>query len=700
MIAALAMMILLAPTTHAGWFWKDAVEIQIPWARVGDRYSFDVEQPALEVRIPEDGEPETFQEYTQAVVLVEGSSQAVDAYGISRETVATRVDVLKDGELLSAERCHQLAGGATAVRTDVLVDRGSRGFGWSMSRSVGPVDLSSEAEGRSTVLARFGTSSCSGPTAFQGRALREGETVPLKDLVFAEADEMPDLLSQPAAAIEYAGRDALLFRFSVQDVLRAMAAESGEKIDGIDEYTGEFEFILADDIPILASAVFDVDGPGDEDDLHMRLALSGIALGSGESIEPGAGSLPERNPAVDFAAPEPLAVADEELELALPYAVAFDALMRDPQAGFGAWLAEHPMALLTMAFYHVDTFRSGLPAEADVDGAWLLFFADGGGSYQAQIESMSGVSTPLAPITAPRSVVRVTDSSSFPSDAPDWTYALPAELPTASGLARLSSAAGIEPGTIEEIFYYLGGTSASPEAYATISQVSVFGENDEGLAVGLDLTRGAMTSLSSYSIERAEGVLALQPVAGGVAAPRASAFQGLEAPPAFVVSATAAAGIALLAGLVKVILLPLFTRLRRDRLLDNPVRARLYERIRAEPGIHLAELEEFLGIGKGATRHHVDQLARHKLVFVLDDAGYSRVYASGHVPLDVARRTAVLRAGSNARVYELYATRPSSSLREAARELGMSAPSVHRAKKRLVREGLLPAATSAEIARA
>jgi len=63
-----------------------------------------------------------------------------------------------------------------------------------------------------------------------------------------------------------------------------------------------------------------------------------------------------------------------------------------------------------------------------------------------------------------------------------------------------------------------------------------------------------------------------------------------------------------------------------------------------------------------------------------------------------ARRLASLRPGSLREVYDLFAGQPPLTLRAAARRLGMSAPSVYRAKRRLEREGLLSAPGPVQVA--
>ena len=170
---------------------------------------------------------------------------------------------------------------------------------------------------------------------------------------------------------------------------------------------------------------------------------------------------------------------------------------------------------------------------------------------------------------------------------------------------------------------------------------------------------------------------------------RASIFDGLPTIPSPEAGLAVGAAGLVLALAVKLVLLPLYTRLSRDRLLKHPMRARLIEIVRREPGIHFAGLACEAGFTEGATRHHVAKLVAGGHLAELRDEGFARLYVAGSVPPEAARRFSALRGATHRRVYELFAAEPRLSLREAARRLGLSAPTVFRSVRKLRAAGLL-----------
>src|SRR5688500_18149623 len=60
--------------------------------------------------------------------------------------------------------------------------------------------------------------------------------------------------------------------------------------------------------------------------------------------------------------------------------------------------------------------------------------------------------------------------------------------------------------------------------------------------------------------------------------------------------------------------LPLFTRLLRPKLLDQPVRSGIYDLVDAEPGIHHAAIAQRLGLAEGQALYHLDVLTRERLL--------------------------------------------------------------------------------------
>lgn len=153
----------------------------------------------------------------------------------------------------------------------------------------------------------------------------------------------------------------------------------------------------------------------------------------------------------------------------------------------------------------------------------------------------------------------------------------------------------------------------------------------------------------------------------------------------------AGAGILVLLGMVwKLAILPLFARLMPGRVMEHPVRGRIYERVRIEPGISEMELVDFVGLSRKVTKHHLAQLLRARILGKVQIGERASYFVSGEIPPEVARRAALLRSDSTRAVYELYQANPTVTLRDAAMRLNRTAPTVWVTKRKLENEGLLP----------
>ena len=62
------------------------------------------------------------------------------------------------------------------------------------------------------------------------------------------------------------------------------------------------------------------------------------------------------------------------------------------------------------------------------------------------------------------------------------------------------------------------------------------------------------------------------------------------------------------------LLYPLYTRLTKDKLLENFTRGRIYGHIEANPGIHYSELLRALKLSNGTLAYHLKTLEREGLV--------------------------------------------------------------------------------------
>jgi len=107
--------------------------------------------------------------------------------------------------------------------------------------------------------------------------------------------------------------------------------------------------------------------------------------------------------------------------------------------------------------------------------------------------------------------------------------------------------------------------------------------------------------------EASDGLAAALPMLGDSAQtqPRHSEQASLPAGPAAGTGVHAGALLGLLYWLVNFVLVPLFSRITRDEVLESQLRRRLLQAIREQPGVHMARLIELTGLGNGATRHHL-----------------------------------------------------------------------------------------------
>ena len=667
----LLLAILMLPTASAGWFARDEpLTITVAPSRAGDllQYEEDAEHTTWET-LPDGTQVEHRRNVTWTyVVHVEGAARAVDKYGIERDTVAYRIDQKEGSALRASERCHALQGGTQVVRRDVLHGDVSTFGGGASQAWVGPVEVGrSRTSVEHQLLSTWWDWSCRGQNLLPERTFREGETVPLETFLTEAAGV--GVASRPAQATTFHGHPALLLTYDVP-VMEGYV----------------LELTLADGLPDVVRRIGHA--PGVE--RPQRLELVGIEPGTGPALPtPSGATLPPVNPSAKLRPSDPLAFDDAAWGLDYRFADAVAALRLDPRVGLAEWLAAHPEAHLSVAWY-AEQEQPGTAGVPRRTAMWYVVYAHEGQAFHAASIRSIGVAGLLPGVPA------AVENWGGPGEySPPTTPELPPRVPDSATLAALARSQGVDPAGVTQLAYSVwameGRTTGILFAESATSssggRTEARGVYVDALAAGL----GALTT--SETVTTTEGLLA-PPGSGGLEQDeRVSTLSALAGPGVGVgLGVGAATGLALLVVAAKFLLFPLFTRLLRARLLDNPVRARLYERVRAEPGIRQAEVVDYLGVGEGAARHHLAQLVRHRFVVESREGAVPTYYAAGEVPPEVARRAAVLRSASARRVYDAYAAAPGMTLREAAASLGMSAPSVHRQKRKLEAAGLLPAA--------
>lgn len=679
---ALTAALLFTPTSAAAWFFSpEPPTVHVGHGRLGDAARFETVGRTVITTAEEGTLREDKRAFNQTdVTLVEGPSSALDKYGIERDTIAFRHDAFNADGLFASEVCHQLAGGVERVRGDMLIGRG--GSSSSYSSNLGPIDLGSgRAESRVTSGESFYDEPCFGTTRLAGRDLAVAEQLELQELLPGILGSFATQLSSPGELQTFHGRDALNFTFELRE-------------EGEDENLTLW-FVLADGLSIVAETGYHF-----SEDWNAVTRLVGQQGGAGPQLPADSGlRLPERDPDGKFAVYDPLSIDDRSLQLRFPFAEAYAWAVGNPKSSLKPWLDAHPNAWLELAFYS----RGAGPAPTiDSDGFWLLAFTDGHDATTAVVERNALEIGPLRRSLVPVSAFDLLDGFGDSQRMGSTEAPTPAIIATSQQIAERATAAGVRLEAISSVVFFIYSDEGKPGAYLHITEVGRDRDDGTKKSAGIDMLSGGLAYADTQEQRSEESGILEGPATGDFDRAPVTALSALAGPGIGngLASGAALTGLALLVVAVKFLLIPLFTRLRRASLLDNPTRSRLYERIRAEPGIHQAELVDYAGLARSVVARHLDQLQRHRFVVALTNEGFSRYYAAGEVPPDLARREAALRAGSRRAVYDLYASRPTVSLRDAARELGMSAPSVHRAKKQLETAGLLPAHAEALVTRA
>lgn len=82
-------------------------------------------------------------------------------------------------------------------------------------------------------------------------------------------------------------------------------------------------------------------------------------------------------------------------------------------------------------------------------------------------------------------------------------------------------------------------------------------------------------------------------------------------------------------GIFKFLLLPLFTRTRKDEALDHFTRGQIYEYIKSNPGVHYSQIMHRFELKNGTLSHHLNILEKQEYIKSQMDGMYRRFYPTG-----------------------------------------------------------------------
>ena len=120
------------------------------------------------------------------------------------------------------------------------------------------------------------------------------------------------------------------------------------------------------------------------------------------------------------------------------------------------------------------------------------------------------------------------------------------------------------------------------------------------------------------------------------------------------------------------LLVPLYSRIKRENTLDNYIRGQIHGYILAKPGCHYNQIKQTLHLNNGTLAYHLRKLEREEFIKSARDGMYKRFYPVG---LKIPKREIKLSAMQE-RILEIIRHHPGVSQKEVATEVGISAPAV------------------------
>ena len=131
-------------------------------------------------------------------------------------------------------------------------------------------------------------------------------------------------------------------------------------------------------------------------------------------------------------------------------------------------------------------------------------------------------------------------------------------------------------------------------------------------------------------------------------------------------------------------LIPLYTKIRHDAVLDNFTRGRIYEHIRMNPGEHFSGLKKTLELRSGSLTYHLKVLEKEDYIKSTRDGMYKRFYPVG-MKIDDAKKSRSIQE----LILEQLIKNPRSSQKEIAKALGVDKSTVNYHINMMVGAGII-----------
>ncbi|MGA1820675.1 MAG: helix-turn-helix domain-containing protein [Thermoplasmatota archaeon] len=109
----------------------------------------------------------------------------------------------------------------------------------------------------------------------------------------------------------------------------------------------------------------------------------------------------------------------------------------------------------------------------------------------------------------------------------------------------------------------------------------------------------------------------------------------------------------------------IYSKIKKDRLMDHETRQRIVDFLRENPGAYYSQMRKELDLAHGVLTHHLNILEQQELLFSKQDRSYRRFY------LDGMHRKGPIVVGKQKEVLEMVRRYPGSSQSEIGRRLDM-----------------------------
>jgi DNA-binding MarR family transcriptional regulator len=127
-----------------------------------------------------------------------------------------------------------------------------------------------------------------------------------------------------------------------------------------------------------------------------------------------------------------------------------------------------------------------------------------------------------------------------------------------------------------------------------------------------------------------------------------------------------------------------YTKMRREQLLQHQVRATIYNHVMNNPGVHYRGIMNDLNLQMGVLTHHLNMLEQEKYVKSLQDGMYRRFY-----PINAPVQTGLVLTDVQKRILEAIKKTPGISQSALSRNLGYTKKVVYYHVKILSNAGFI-----------